>query len=207
MSERVAPERPGLPSLVVAAPEWAPEVDARLTRVGMRILLGADVFFFAAFFFAFFYLRSLNNNHLWQSVWVVHPRRYMGGLIVLSVLACAALYWLGSRALARNPSRARTFFWFALAAGLLSCGFQLYEFRHLGFDPQLGGGYPSVFVGLKAVLLAQVVGALFWLGTHIVQAVPTGDTTARPVSAVLFGNFLIFLAGVSLVAYLVLYFV
>jgi heme/copper-type cytochrome/quinol oxidase subunit 3 len=207
MSERIAPEQPGLPSLVVAAPEWAREVDARLTRAGMRIFLVADAFLFAAFFFAFFYLRALNNNHLWQTIWVVHPRRYMGGLIVLSLLACAALYVLGARAVTKAPSRARTLFWLALLAGVLCCAFQIYEFRHLGFDPQLGGGYPSVFVGLKAVLLAQVVGALFWLGTHIAQAAPTGDTTARPVSAALFGNFLIFLAGVSLVAYLVLYFI
>jgi hypothetical protein len=131
----------------------------------------------------------------------------MGGLIVLSLLACAALYWLGSRAVARNPFRARNLFWLALAAGLLCCVFQIYEFWHLGFDPQLGGGYPSVFVGLKLVLLAQVLGALIWLGTHIAQATPTGDTAARPVSATLFGNFLIFLGAASLIAYLVLYFI
>jgi heme/copper-type cytochrome/quinol oxidase subunit 3 len=208
VSQRVAPEQSrGLPTLGVSEPEWAPEVDARLTRVGMRILLGAEVFFFAAFFFAFFYLRSMNNNNYWLPAGTIHPARVIGALIVLLLVVCAALYVFGARWVTRTPATARFLFWLALAAGVLCCAVQVYEFRHLGFDPQLGGGYPSVFVGLKGVLMAQLVGSLLWLGTHIAQAVPTGDTTARPASAILFGNFLIFLAGVSLVAYLVLYFV
>jgi heme/copper-type cytochrome/quinol oxidase subunit 3 len=207
MSERVAPEQPSLPNLVVSPPEWAPEVDARLARVGMRILLGADVFFFAAFFFAFFYLRAMNNDYAWLPPGTTHPTRAIGAIIVLLLVLCAAFYLLGARALASTPSTARLLFWLALIAGILSCAVQLYEFRNLGFDPQLGGGYPSVFVGLKGGLLAQVVGALLWLGSHIAQAKPLGDSVARPASASMFGYFLIYLAGVSLVAYLVLYFV
>lgn len=201
-----APHSRGLPNLVVPAPEWAPEVDARVTRVGMWIFMGADAMLFVAFFFAFFYLKALNNNHLWMSVWIVHPRRYIGGIIVVLLLVSAGLVVLGARSVARTPATARLFFWLALLAGVGCVGFQIYEFRHLGFDPQLGGGYPSVFVGLKGVLIVQVVGALGWLGTHIHQANPTGDSVARPASVVEFGNFMIFLAAISLVAYLVLYF-
>lgn len=209
MSEQraTAEQSRGLPNLVAMQPEWAPEVDARLTRVGMRILLGADVFFFAAFFFAFFYLRSLNNDNSWLPPGTTHPTRAIGALIVLLLVVSAALYVLGARWVARSHSTARVLFWLALVAGVLFFATQVYEFKNLGFDPQQGGGFPSVFVGLKGTLLVQVVGALFWLGTHIAQAVPTGDTTARPASAGSFGNFLVFLAGVSLVAYLVLYFV
>jgi heme/copper-type cytochrome/quinol oxidase subunit 3 len=208
MSQRVTQEQSqGLPKLVAPAPEWAPEVDARLTRVGMRIFIGADVFCFAAFFFAFFYLRALNNDSAWLPPGTTHPTRAIGAFIVLLLMLCAAFYVLGARAVAKTPSSARLLFGLALGAGVLCCALQLYEFRNLGFDPQLGGGFPSVFVGLKGVLLVQLVGALLWLSTHIAQAVPTGDSTARPASAVQFGNFLIFLAGVSLVAYLVLYFV
>jgi heme/copper-type cytochrome/quinol oxidase subunit 3 len=207
MSQRVDPQNPQLPSLVISAPEWTPEVDARLTRIGIRILLGADVFFFAAYFFAFFYLRAMDNDKSWLPPGTTHPTRAIGAIIVLLLIVCAALYLFGARSVAKTPSTSRTLFWLALAAGVLCIGVQVYEFRHLGFDPQLGGGYSSVFVGLKGVLMAQLVGALAWLGTHIAQAVPTGDTVARPASAVLFGYFLIFLAGVSLVAYLILYFV
>ena len=201
-----APHSRGLPNLVASAPEWAPEVDARVTRVGMWIFMGADAMLFVAFFFAFFYLKALNNDHLWMSVWVVHPRRYIGGIIVMLLVVSAGLVVLGARSLAKTPATARLFFWLALLAGVLSVGFQIYEFKNLGFDPTLGGGYPSVFVGFKGALMVQLVGALIWLGTHIHQANPTGDSVARPASAVAFGYFMIFLAGVSLVSYLVLYF-
>ena len=101
MSERVSPEKPAMPSLVVSAPEWAPEVDARLTRVGMRIFMGADALFFAAFFFAFFYLRALNNNYAWLPAGTTHPTRAIGAIIVLLLVPCTAFYWLGARAVAK----------------------------------------------------------------------------------------------------------
>jgi heme/copper-type cytochrome/quinol oxidase subunit 3 len=197
----------GLPNLVASAPEWTPDVDARVSSVGMWIFMGANAMLFVAFFFAFFYLRALNNGNDWMPAWVVHPRRYIGGIMVLLLIAAAGLVVLGARSVGKTPATARMLFWIALLAGVLYCGFQVYEFKHLGFDPQLGGGYASVFVGLKAVLMAEVVVAMIWLGTHIAQATPIGDTTARPASAAAFGNFLVMLAGVGVVAYLVLYFV
>jgi heme/copper-type cytochrome/quinol oxidase subunit 3 len=196
-----------MPSLIARTPEWAPEVDARLARVGMWIWMGADALFFAAWFFAFFYLRALNNNHDWMSVWVVHPRRYMGGSILLLIAISAGAYWLGARALVNQRSKGRTLLWLALAAGILCVVLQIYEFRHLGFDPQLGGGYPSVFIGLTGAWLVQVVGAMLWLASHIAQMRPNGDVMVRPASVAIFGYFLAFLAGIGLISYLVLYFV
>ena len=205
MSQQASHSR-GLPNLVANAPEWAPEVDAGLARTGMWIFMGADALFFVAFFFAFFYLKALNNDHLWMSEWVVHPRRNGGAIIVALLVVSAALVFLGARAVAKTPATARMFFWLALLAGVLYVGFQIHELRTLPFDPTLGGGYSSVFYGLKGALMVQVVGALIWLGTHIHQASATGDSTARPASAEVFSYFMIFLAGVSLVSFLVLYF-
>lgn len=197
----------GMPSLIARSPEWAPAVDARLARIGTWMWIGADALFFVAWFFAFFYLRALNNNHDFHTIWVVHPRRYMGGIIVLLIAATAGLFWLGARAVASRRANGRTLLWLALAAGILCIGCQIYEFKNLGFDPTLGGGYPSVFVGLKAAWFVQLVGAVLWLATHVAQARPGGDMSVRPASAVSFSYFLAFLAGISLIAYLVLYFV
>lgn len=219
MSQRAAsgqsiaePERQGflsagMPALVSRAPEWAPEVDARLARVGTWIWIGADVFFFVAWFFAFFYLRALNNDNSWLPPGTTHPTRAIGALIVLLVVISAGLFWVGARSLVAKPATARMMFWLALAAGILAFAVQIYEYRHLGFDPQLGGGFPSVFVGLKGVWLFQLVGAMFWLATHIAQARPNRDATIRPGSAAIFSNFMVFLAAIGLVSYLVLYFV
>jgi heme/copper-type cytochrome/quinol oxidase subunit 3 len=197
----------GMPSLVTRSPEWAPDVDARLARVGTRIWIVADVFFFAAWFFAFFYLRALNNDYDWLPPGTTHPTRAIGAIIVALVVISAVLVWAGARAIATQPSTARLFFWLALAGGIGCFGVQIYEYGHLGFDPQQGGGYPSVFVGLKGVWLFQLTGAMFWLATHIAQARTDGDATIRPKSVVTFGNFMFFLAAIALVAYLVLYFV
>jgi heme/copper-type cytochrome/quinol oxidase subunit 3 len=172
----------------------------------MWIFIGANAMLFVAFFFAYFYLRSLNNGNDWMPAWVVHPNRRIAGIMVLLLVAGAALVWLGARSAAKTPRSARRLFLLALLALLVYIGFQVYEFKHLGFDPQFGGGYVSVFVGLKGVLMAEVVGALIWLGTLTAQASPIGDTTARPASAAAFGNFMVMLAVVGVVAYLVLYF-
>lgn len=203
---RPVPHSGALPNRVATAPEWAPEVDAGVARTGTWIFIGADALFFVAFFFAFFYLQALNNNHLWMSQWVVHPRRNGGAIIVALLVISAVLVFLGARSVAKTPSSARMFFWLALLAGVLCVGFQIHELKTLPFDPTLGGGYPSVFVGLKGVLMVQVVGAMVWLGTHIHQTSATGDSTTRPASAVAFSYFMIFLAGVSLVSFPVLYY-
>jgi heme/copper-type cytochrome/quinol oxidase subunit 3 len=207
MSERAATDQSrGMP-LASPAPEWAPEVDARLARVGTRIWIVADVFFFVAWFFAFFYLRDLNNNNNWLPPGTTHPTRAIGAAIVALVVISAGLYWFGTRSVGARPAAARKLFWLALVSGILAFAVQIYEFQHLGFDPQLGGGFPSVFVGLKGVWLFQLVGAMFWLATHIAQARPHGDATIRPASAATFANFMVFLAAIGLVSYLVLYFV
>jgi heme/copper-type cytochrome/quinol oxidase subunit 3 len=197
----------GMPTLVTRSPEWEPEVDARLARVGTRIWIVADAFFFAAWFFAFFYLRALNNNYDWLPPGTTHPTRGWGAVIVLLAIASAGLYWAGARTVLAQRATARLFFWLALIAGILCFGVQIYEFRNLGFDPQQGGGYPSVFVGLKGVWLFQLTGAMLWLAAQIAQTRPMGDVIIRPKSAVIFGNFMVFLAAIALVAYLVLYFV
>jgi heme/copper-type cytochrome/quinol oxidase subunit 3 len=205
VKERVVPESEGgaAAGVTAVAPEWMPAIDARLTRIGTSMLLIADVFFYAAFFFAFFYLRALNNNYSWLPAGTTHPTRAIGALIVVLAVATALLYL----AAMRNVGTGRGLLWLALAAGILCIGLQVYEFRNLGFDPQQGGGYPSVFVGLKGSLTVQFAGALIWLTTHIAQAGLGGDLEIRPATAGYFGNFLLFLAGISLIAYLVLYFV
>jgi heme/copper-type cytochrome/quinol oxidase subunit 3 len=185
------------------APEWLPEVDARLSRVGVWMFVIADLFFFAAFFFAFFYLRAVNNDTSWEPPGVTHPTRAIGALIAVLLVVTAGCYYVA----VRSAGVDRLLLWLALAAGVLAIGVQVYEFRHLGFDPQQGGGYPSVFVGLKGALMVQLAAAVLWLLTHIAQARPVGDWAARKATATTFSSFLAFLAGIGIIAYIVLYFV
>ena len=134
----------------------------------------------AAYFFAFFYLQALNNNKDWLPDKTTHPGFGVGAIIVALVVVSAGLYWAGARSVVASPATGRLLFWLALVAGIVAIAAQIYEFNHLGFWPQLGGGYPSVFVGLKSVWLVQLLGALLWLATHIAQAGPGGDVASRP---------------------------
>ncbi len=57
---------PRVPAGVEIPPE-PPDVGARALAVATRLLAGATTFFFLAFLFAYFYLRSLNVDHMWRA--------------------------------------------------------------------------------------------------------------------------------------------
>ena len=56
---------PPVPAGVEIPPE-PPDVGARALSVASRLLCGASTFFFLAFLFAYFYLRSINADHMWH---------------------------------------------------------------------------------------------------------------------------------------------
>ena len=58
-------------------PPEPPDVGARALLVASRLLCGATVFFFLAFAFAYFYLRSLNADGMWRPAHV-HPSKGLG---------------------------------------------------------------------------------------------------------------------------------
>src|SRR5437879_13547667 len=72
-------------------------LDTRLVGIGTWLALAADIFFFAAWWFAFFYLRALNNNQAWKAQGVAPPSRGSGAVMVVLALATAVAYFVGSR--------------------------------------------------------------------------------------------------------------
>ena len=125
-----------------------------------------------------------------------------GGVVVVLM---AGTYWVMSRALYGSFS-------FSLLApvslvfGIAACLFQGFGMWHLGFG-LTQGGYASVFAGLTGAWLIQLLGAVAWLATVVVQGRPSGDTVVRPHSAATFGWILVFLAAVGVINYLLLYLV
>ena len=187
-----------------AATELAPE--ARAVSVGSWLFVAADAFFFAAWYFAFFYLRALNNNNAWMAAFDVHrPNRAIGTAVMLLVALSAAVYLLASR-LVGTGSTWRPLATIALVLGLAGGLYQAYEMWHLGFG-LTDGGYPSVFAGLTGTWVVQVLAAMVWLAGSVVQARPGGDTLLRPTSAVAFSRILGFLAVIGVISYILLYFV
>lgn len=180
-------------------------LDTRLVAVGTWLFLAADTTFFAAWWFAFFYLRALNNNQSWRAQGVAPPSRGYGAVVLALAVLTAVTYLVGSRQ-ATRALLLRLLTPVALVLGLATVLFQAYELWHLGFG-LTQGGYPSVFSGLSGAWVIQFAFATAWLATIVVQARPNGDTLARRQPAASFAWILLFLAAIGAINYILLYFV
>jgi heme/copper-type cytochrome/quinol oxidase subunit 3 len=206
-----------------------PELLGRNLNSASHLLASATAFFFLAFLFAYFYLRSLNNAHLWKPKHVTPSLTY-GTLVMALTVASALLVRLGlvdHRARRRSQWRLKGAL--ALALGVVAVVLQVLEWTSNGFGPA-DGGYASVFVGWTAFNVLFVVGALFWLESLVATAIryrgvpqgapapgeASGDShrlghdVADPLSLVRPGLeslsfYWAFLAGLGVVMWIVLY--
>jgi heme/copper-type cytochrome/quinol oxidase subunit 3 len=180
-------------------------LDTRLTAIGTWLFLGAEIFFFAAWWFAFFYLRAINNNQAWKVQGVGPPSKGYGAVVVALAVLTALTYFVGSR----QPSGALLFRLLtpvALVFGIATSLFQGYEMWHLGFG-LTQGSYPAVFSGMTGSWVIQFALATAWLASIVTQAGPAGDTIARRKPAGSFAWILLFLAAVGIINYILLYLV
>jgi heme/copper-type cytochrome/quinol oxidase subunit 3 len=140
--------------------EEPPEVHERNLWLGARVIAGTTILFFAAFVFAYFYLRSLNNSDLWRPAGVDPPQRY-GLAVVLLFVASAGLVSYASWA-ARERRDWLPAMGLALALGLAGCVVQIFEYANLHFSPT-DGGYASVFIGWTVLFVVFVLVAMYWV--------------------------------------------
>jgi heme/copper-type cytochrome/quinol oxidase subunit 3 len=179
---------------------------ARNIRIGSRLWGASQAFFFVAFFFAFLYLRALNTNGLWRG-WPPHhpsPSTGFGVAILICVLASA-----GSAIAARFIPAAswRLAAIIALALALAAVVLQAVQFSSLGFGPT-DAAYASVFVGWSGLFALMLLGTCYWLATVVGDVSRSGaaiELRAAAVDAVSF--VLLVLAGVEVVAFILLYIV
>ena len=143
-----------------------PEILARNLASAGHLLASATAFFFLCFLFAYFYLRSLNNAHLWRPKHV-DPSTTYGTVIVALIVASALLVRLGladHRADRRDQWRLKGLA--ALAAAIAALVFQVVAWAELPFGPA-DGGFASVYVGWTAFLFLFVLMTVYWLETTL----------------------------------------
>jgi heme/copper-type cytochrome/quinol oxidase subunit 3 len=139
-----------------------PEVMSRNLVSASYLLAGATAFFFVAFVFAYFYLRSLNNGGMWKPKGVDASIGW-GTAVVACYVASALLVRLGltdHRALRREQWRLKGVV--ALLVGVAGLVLQVIAWTHEGFGPA-DGGFASVYFGWTAFLFLFVLGTLLWL--------------------------------------------
>src|ERR1700704_4587736 len=94
---------PPVPAGAEIPPE-PPDVGARALSVAARLLAGATTFFFLAFLFAYFYLRSLNVEGLWRHGHI-KPDQALGAAMIACVVLSALLTVIAGRQM-KSGSRA-----------------------------------------------------------------------------------------------------
>jgi heme/copper-type cytochrome/quinol oxidase subunit 3 len=147
-----------------------PELLGRNLSSAGHLLASSTAFFFLAFVFAYFYLRSLNNAHLWRPKHV-DPSQTLGVIVMGLVLGAAILLRL-----AREDQRAgRRPQWrlkgaLTLGVVLLAIVLQVVEWFVIGFGPS-SGGYASVFFGWTAAQIVCMLGGAYWLETLLATAI------------------------------------
>jgi len=147
-----------------------PQLLARNLSSAAHLFASATAMFFLGFVFAYFYLRSLNNNGLWHPKHV-DPSLTLGTLSTAAWALGAGVLWLGVRD-RRADRRAQ---WrvkgsVALALGLFAIVLQIVEWLTAGFGPA-DGAYASVYLGWTAYLVLFGAGALFWLETTLATSI------------------------------------
>ena len=123
---------------------------------GGRLLIGIWAFAFAALAFAYFYLRSANNENLWRPRGITAPTA-AGAAIFAITVACALLVQFGERRFRRNETLDwQVAGWTAVLGGLLVIGLQIWQMTDLPFFPG-SSGYASCFIAWGAMNIALVL--------------------------------------------------
>ena len=209
-----------------------PEILTRNLSVAGYLLAGATAFFFLAFLFAFFYLRSIDRAYLWKPS-RVQPSLGWGTAVVACVVLVAVLLRLSVRdRTAQRFTRWRVKGVAALALGVAALALQAAAWAENGFGPT-DGAYASVYVGWTAFVFLFVLITLFWLETTLATSFryaklplasePTlGEASGDPgrlahdirdplalvqVELTALSFYWTFLSGVAVVAWIVLYLV
>ncbi len=136
---------------------------------GSRVLIGACSFLYAAFVFAFFYLRSLNSHGMWHPE-AQQPSVLIGVVAAVALVGAAVLHYFGLTRLRSGLNLDwRVSALATLVLGVFSVGMEVFQLTRLNFYPG-SSGYASVFVAWVPVQIVLILGALYWLETLVARS-------------------------------------
>ncbi|HEY6397078.1 MAG TPA: cytochrome c oxidase subunit 3 [Solirubrobacteraceae bacterium] len=191
-----------------------PALLAANLNVGVRLFASAVAFVFVAFLFAFFYLDAVDSNGMFKPPGT-NPSAGYGIVMLVGVLGSTGAFIFARRSLSAEAAGGWLLgLWASLALGLVVVVFQVLQYTNYGFAPD-SGGYASVFVGWTVMFLIFWLGAVYWIETFLAQSLRRAPAEAeseitRPLevlgpSANACVVYLLTMAGVELVAWVLLY--
>jgi heme/copper-type cytochrome/quinol oxidase subunit 3 len=137
---------------------------------GGRLVIGIWAFAFAALAFAYFYLRSADNEDLWRPRGITAPTA-VGAAIFAVTVASALLVQFGERRFRNNQTLDwQVAGWTAVLGGLLAIGLQIWQMTALPFFPG-SSGYASCFIGWGVMNIALVLSGTYWLETILAREI------------------------------------
>ena len=135
---------------------------------GGKLVIGIWAFAFAALAFAYFYLRSANNEDLWRPGGITAPSG-TGAAIFAITVASALLIQYGQRRFRANETLDwQVAGWTAVAGGLLAIGLQVWELTDLGFFPG-SSGYASCFLAWAIMNIVFLLSGVYWIETILAR--------------------------------------
>jgi heme/copper-type cytochrome/quinol oxidase subunit 3 len=155
---------PAVPAGDEIPPEPA-DIGARAMAVASRLLCGATTFFFLAFVFTYFYLRSINQDDMWRPKHI-HPSQGLGVAFVVCVLLSAALSVLAGRKMKAQSRGWLTPAILAVVLGVAAVVLQCIEYTVQNFGPT-NGAYASVFCAWLGFYMIAVLATMYWLETQL----------------------------------------
>ena len=137
---------------------------------GGRLLIGIWAFAFAALAFAYFYLRSANDEDLWRPRGITAPTAIGAAIFAIS-LAAALLVQFGERRFRENETLDwQVAGWTSVLGGLVVIGLQIWQLTILPFFPG-SSGYASCFIAWAAMNIAVVLCGTYWLETILAREI------------------------------------
>ena len=156
---------------------------------GGRLLIGIWAFAFAALAFAYFYLRSANNENLWRPHGITAPTG-VGAAIMAVTVASGLLAIYGERRFREGEALDwEVAGWIVVLGGLVVVGLQIWQLTELPFFPG-SSGYASCFIGWAALNITVVLSGTYWIETLLARELrlhravaEDGGTTRSPLPA------------------------
>jgi heme/copper-type cytochrome/quinol oxidase subunit 3 len=151
----------------------------RALDVAARLMAGSTAFFFLSFLFAYFYLRALNQEHMFRPAGI-KPTAGLGVAFVVCIIVSAGL---GLLALRRQRSDSPGWVMPATVAvvlGLAAVALQCIEYTVPKWGPT-NGSYASIYLGWTAFFALFVLMTMYWLWIQVATEIrERRESTARP---------------------------